>query len=340
MTIENGAARAHATPWTVESAEELYAVRAGATDSISSTRRATRRCARCSTTICRSTSSKSCRLRRPRCRSADAGALSGRAARPSAPVGRSVRRRDRRGGLRQPLSGDLSDQGEPAARSRRGSARRGQGVRHGSRMRLEDGADRGAAAHRRRPAAVVQRREGPRHAVVDPVGAAARPARAADHREVHRVRTADDARATGRIRCRVWRAREARDARRRALVRVGRRAFEVRPDRAGAGAAGARTRAARHAGPAGAAAFPPRQPDHRHPGAEARDQGSDAGLCRSASARRARCVASTSAAASACTTAAATAWTSRRSTTACRNTRTPWCSRCRKSARRARCPSR
>ena len=67
------------------------------------------------------------------------------------------------------------------------------------------------------------------HAVADPVGAAARPARAADHREVHRVRAVDGARR------RANRGRRASAVRIRlatrgagALVRIRRRAFEVR----------------------------------------------------------------------------------------------------------------
>ena len=139
MTIENGAARAHASPWTVESAQELYAVRAWG-DAFFFVNDAGP-CGRAAVARQRPVD-RHCRGGRGRCRArrrtAGADPLPGRAARAGAPAERSVRRGHRRRELRQSVPGDLSDQGQPAARGRRGGARRRQAVRHGPRVRLEE----------------------------------------------------------------------------------------------------------------------------------------------------------------------------------------------------------
>ena len=106
--------------------------------------------------------------------------LPGRAAGASAAPRRAPSRARSRVRLPERLSRRLSDQGEPAARGRRGSARRRQAVRPRPRVRIEGGADRGAAALiGRRPPARLQRRQGREHAVADPGRAEARPERRA-----------------------------------------------------------------------------------------------------------------------------------------------------------------
>ena len=76
---------------------------------------------------------------RARAAAADADPLSGRVAGPRAPAGERLRHRDRRGGVPELVSRRLSDQGQSAARSRRG----------GARMRARPSASGSSAAPRR-----------------------------------------------------------------------------------------------------------------------------------------------------------------------------------------------
>ena len=170
------------------------------------------------------------------------------------------------------LSRHLSDQGQPAARGRRRAARRRPAVRHGPRVRLEGRADRVPAAHRRRDAARLQRRQGPHDAVADDRGPEARPEHRARHGEVLRVHRRQGPRVLDGLHVAARRARAARDARRRPLGRVVGHELEVRLERRRAHAHGQRARGERPASEARAAALPHRQPDRGHPGAQGGDQ--------------------------------------------------------------------
>ncbi len=200
-------------------------------------------------------------------------ALPGRAARPGAARQRGVPQCDCGVELRQRVSRHLPDQGQPAARGRRRVARRGPAVRHGPRVRVEGRADRVPAAHRRRDAARLQRRQRSHDAVVDDRRPEARPEHRARHGEVLGVHRRQGSRVLDGLHVAARRARAARDARRRPLGRVVGHELEVRLERGRAHAHGQRARGERPTVEARAVALPHRQSDRGHPGAQGGDQG-------------------------------------------------------------------
>ena len=180
----------------------------------------------------------------------------------------------------------LSDQGEPAAPGRRGSAELRRAVRLRPRGRQQAGAAGRVGDGQQRHADHLQRLQGFRiHRDGD-----ARPEDGPqDHpggREVHRARAGAGVRGEG------WRASADRHARQAGRARLGplailgRLPLEVRPD---GHRNPARVRGAEEAGDGRlpqAAPLPPRQPDHAYPDHQGRAERSRARLLRARQAGR------------------------------------------------------